>query len=104
MTWSTIAARAVNAGFRSFGQPATYTPAGGDPIVVTVIVSRPTETVGFGEAGFRGPAIVADLRAAEVASPGRGDALTISGTDYTVFAHPSADPEGLVHRLELRLA
>jgi hypothetical protein len=39
----------VDATFAAFGIDATYTPAGGNPVSVRVIVCRPDTIVGFGE-------------------------------------------------------
>lgn len=102
MAWSDLATRTTLSSFRSFGQAATYTPAGGDAVAVTVIFSRPTEDGGFGEAGFRGRVASAELRLAEVASPAKGDTLEVDGTVYVVAAAPEIDSLGLVARLALR--
>jgi hypothetical protein len=58
----TALAEAVDATFAAFGIDATYTPAGGDPVPVRHIATRPDQIVGFGETRIH--AETATLRAA----------------------------------------
>ncbi len=90
----------IDAGFRTFGQDATYQPIGGGSLVVRVILGQATEVSGLFDAGLAAPAHIADVRIAEVAAPQTGDLLTVEGTTYIVRqAHQ--DPERLVWRLDL---
>jgi len=100
MTWSTAAARAVNAGFRTFGRSATYTPAGGDPIAVTVIVKTPEGDLSGIGLGARRIGRVADVRSSEVASPAEGDTLTI-GEESFIVRGAAPDAERLAWSLDL---
>src|SRR5690606_20189266 len=78
--WHDALKRAADHHFRTFGEPAVYTPADGEPVAVTVIRRQPAAEVEFGSVGFRGVAWEADLRACDVAAPTKGGSLT-AGTD-----------------------
>ena len=59
----------VDATFAAFGIGATYTPAGGEPVPVLVIASRPDTIVAFGETRIHAETATFEGRASEVASP-----------------------------------
>lgn len=84
-----------------FGESATYTPQGGMPVEVTVIVLRPRETAPLGQVGARGPKRLALLRKSEVSNPKRDDQLTVAGETLTLRAKPTLDDTGAVWRLDL---
>lgn len=98
--WSEIAARAVDAGFGTFGQAATYTPSGGSAVNVTVIMKTPEGNLAGFHTGAWRPGRVADVRASEVAAPAEGDVLEVGGETFIVRG-ARADPERLVWTLDL---
>lgn len=66
----------------NFGDSATYTPVGGSPASVTVLLSdpRPLET------GVPGYIAECDVFLADLASePQRGDVVTIGAVEYSVI-------------------
>lgn len=91
----------TDAGFRTFGRAAIYTPAGGDPVAVTIILDAPVETVGLGATGARIPGYRAKLRKSEIAAPKRGDQVTSGGLTFKLQAAPTLDAEGLAWALDL---
>lgn len=100
MSWAALASRAVDAGFQTFGQAASYTPSGGSAADVTVIVKTPEGDLSGFSLGARRVGRVADVRASEVASPAEGDLLTIGGESFTVRG-ATPDAERLVWSLDL---
>jgi hypothetical protein len=79
------------------------TPAGGDPISVRVIGSRPNAIVGLGETRIHAKTATFEARASEVASPRPGNQLTVGGEAFVVQGEPERrDPEGLVWNLDTR--
>ena len=90
----------INAGFRTFGQGATYQSVGGGSLTVRVILGQATEVSGLFDAGLAAPAHVADVRIAEVAAPLSGDLLIVDGATYIV-RQARQDAERLVWRLDL---
>lgn len=97
MNWADRAKRVVDTTFRTFGEPATYTPAGGGaPVAVTVI--RKTPQVGVDAVGARfvagGDSI--DVRRAEVPDLRQGDGLQTADVAYTVTGAPTLDADRLV--------
>lgn len=100
--------KASDAGFRRFGVDATYTPDGGSAVSVKVVLTRgEIADGGISRAGVvlspsaQDDALMADLRASEVATPAKGATLTIDGLDYPVCATPELDSERKVWRLTL---
>jgi len=90
----------IDACFRTFGQDATYQPAGGGSLAIRTILGQATEVSGLFDTGLAAPAHVADLRVAEVAAPVPGDQLIVDGATYIVRqAHQ--DAERLVWHLDL---
>ncbi len=102
--------RGVDAGFRHYGVAATFTPAGGAGVAVTVILRKPETEASFQTAGYRlaaagqAAALTADIRRTEVAAPAKGDGLTVGGVGYLVVDTPDLDSERLVWTLPLRKA
>jgi hypothetical protein len=98
----TAFAGAVDATFAAFGTDATYTPAGGEPIPVRVIASRPDTIVGFGETRIHVETATFEVRESEVANPRPGDQLTIGGVTFVVQGEPERrDPDRLVWTLDV---
>lgn len=98
--WSEVAARAVDAGFRTFGVAGAYTSSGGSAVDVTVIMKTPEGNLSGFDTGAWRPGRVADVRASEVASPAEGDALAVGDESFTVRG-ARADAERLVWTLDL---
>ena len=94
---------ALDATFAAFGFDALYTPAGGEPIPVRVIVRRPDAIVGFGETRTHAETATFELRASDVASPRPGDQLTVGSETLVVQGEPERrDPDRLVWTLDAR--
>ena len=99
----TVFAGAVDATFTAFGADATYTPAGGEPVVVRVIARRPDTIVGFGETRIHAETTAFEVRASEVASPRPDDQLTVGGETFIIQGEPERrDPDQLVWTLDTR--
>jgi hypothetical protein len=99
----TAFAGAVDATFAAFGIDALYTPAGGEPVPVRVVVRRPDTIVGFGDARIHAEIAILELRAAEVASPRPGDQLALDGETFIVQGEPERrDPDRLVWSQDAR--
>ena len=65
----TVFQGAVDATFAAFGIDALYSPAGGEPVSVRVIASRPDTIVGFGGTRIHAETATFELRASEVTKP-----------------------------------
>ena len=88
---------AVDATFAAFGIDAVYTPAGGDPVAVRVIASRPDTIVGFGETRIHAETATFEVRASKVANPRPGDRIALDGENFIVQGEPERrDPDRLV--------
>ena len=102
-SWFDMLERAADRQFRTFGEPAVYTPDVGDPLAVTVIRRQPSAEVPFGTAGFQGIAWEADVRASEISTPVAGATLTIGAESFTVAGVPRQDATARIFTLPLRL-
>ena len=105
MTFAAAMTRAQSAIYRTFGVPATYMPAAGDPVACTVIPTErsPDALVQFGQTAVIAGARLLEVRATEVPTPARGDTLTVDGDTLTVSAeprHPDGDHDRLLWLLE----
>jgi hypothetical protein len=99
----TAFAGAVDATFAAFGIDALYTPAGGEPVPVRVVVRRPDTIVGFGDTRIHAETAILELRAIEVASPRPGDQLALDGETFIVQGEPERrDPDRLVWSQDTR--
>jgi hypothetical protein len=86
---------AVDATSAAFGIDAVYTPAGGEPITVRVLVKRPDTIVGFGETHIHAETATFEVRTSEIASPRPGDQLTAGSETFVVQDEPEwRDPTG----------
>jgi hypothetical protein len=84
----------------AFGDPVTFTAAGGSPQAVTGLLDDPAPP----ESGYPGNvAIVEILKADLVGTPLQGDAVTTGAHSYIVFDVKSDDvgPGGLYWKLAL---
>ena len=99
----TVFQGAVDATFEAFGIDALYTPAGGAPVPVRVIVRSPDTIVGFGETRIHAETATFELRASEVASPRPDDQLIVDGQTFVVQGEPERrDPDRLVWTVDAR--
>jgi hypothetical protein len=98
----TVFQGAVDATFAAFGIDAIFTPAGGDPVSVRVIVRQPDTIVGFGETRIHAETATFEVRASEVPNPRPGDQLTVDGETLVVQGEPARrDPDRLVWTLDV---
>ena len=81
-----------------------YTADGGAPKLVRVILRRPDEVTGFGEARIWSETTRLDLRLAEVSDPRPGDRIEIDGEAFLIQGEPVRDRERLVWTVDLRPA
>lgn len=70
--------------FDLVGQSASYTPAGGSAVPVTVIPDRPDELAAIGTVGVNVPARIFRARVAELAAAKRGDRIETGEETLTV--------------------
>ena len=77
--------RMVDDLYAHLGEPATYTPANGSSVVVTVIAKRPDREIDIGVSGLQVATQQADIRVSEL-PPGadRGDVLDLGGESFVV--------------------
>ncbi len=78
-------ARMVDDLYAHLGEPATYTPANGSPVTVTVIAKRPDREIDVGVSGLQVATQQADIRVFEL-PPGadRGDRFDLGGERFTM--------------------
>lgn len=78
-----------------FGEPATYTPAGGSPYAMTGILDT-TDAARAKDSGAYGTFFV--LLSAFTAAPSKGDLLTIGSVSFVIRSQPTdhVDGEGSV--------
>ena len=63
---------------------ATYTPDGGAPVSVRVIVEHNVELASVGFSGVSDRRTMIGVRKSEIPQPGRGDTLLVGSTTYVV--------------------
>lgn len=98
---SALAGRAIDAAFRTWGVDAAYTPAGGAPRTIRVLLSRPDEIVDVGGFAHVGAATMVEIRKSEIATPKKGDGLTIDGEAYKLGEPRQPDGRRLKWRASL---
>lgn len=87
----------ADSGFEAFGIAATYTPPGGSPVAVTVILDQPDEVIDYEMGRSRVQAIKLDVRDSEIAGgPAIGGQFVTESKTYRVAGEPRADGERLV--------
>ena len=88
----------------NIGAQAHYTPDGGTPVLVRVVMRRADEITGFGEARLWSETTRVDLLVAEVPNPRPGERIEIDGEAFVIQGEPVRDRERLVWTLDLRPA
>ena len=88
----------------NIGRDAVYTPEGGAPVLVRVVVRRADAITEFGEARLWSETTRIDLRVAEVQAPRPGDRIEIEGEAFLIHGEPVRDRERLVWTVDLRPA
>jgi len=63
---------------------AIYTPDGGAPVSVRVIVEHDVELAAIGLSGVSDRRTMIGIRKSEIALPGRGDTILVGATTYVV--------------------
>ena len=84
MSWQSSIADALTAAFNAVGQSATFTPASGDPVSLTVNVTREVVPQGYDATAWTSEYTVECILADLPREPDRGETFTIDGTSYTV--------------------
>lgn len=74
---------------------AVYTPAGGDPIEIRVVLSVPSREFSLNEGRLMLGTHELQVRRIDVAQPAIGDAVTINGEDLRINSEPMLDVEGV---------
>ena len=92
---------AIDRIYRIFGKDATYTPNGGSPSTVKVLVRRPDELVEFGETQVRSEKALFEVRVSEAAIPLNGTML-YDGITYDIQAANREDPDRLTWTLDVQ--
>lgn len=102
--FESAAAVALDTHYSVFGVAAVYSPAGGDPVDVTVIVEdRSLDTQDGRSVRHRVSVLSARVRKAEVAALNRGDSISIEDETTTYTIVPSAAvSDGLEWTFEAR--
>ena len=85
----------------NFGVAATYTPQVGSPVAVTLIWTRPDDTVELSGMATRLPKRVGKVRVSQLADPKKGDTLTVGAATFTV-GDRHRDELGLEWSLDLK--
>lgn len=93
-------ATAHDATFEQWGDAGTFTPDGGAPVAVTVIVRGPAEAEDFGELGIVATAWTARIRVSELAAVAQGDGLVVPQGAFTVKT-AEMNPPRTLHMLDL---
>ena len=88
----------------NLARDAVYTPEGGAPATVRLVLRRPDAVTGFGDARVWSETTRPDLRVAEVATPRPGDRIEVDGEASVVQGEPVRDAERLTWTVELRPA
>lgn len=101
MSLEIAAALAVDTQFEAFGKPATFRPAAGAPIAVTVDMRRPDaradSILGPAPSAINVQTVTIEVRVSEIAAPSKNDQFTVAGVDYLINEKPQTlDPERLV--------
>ncbi|MEQ9330268.1 hypothetical protein [Thalassobaculum sp.] len=87
--------------FSRLGVAGVYTPAGGDPVDLVVILDQVDSDVGVPGVGVRAPERFVRVRVAELAAPARGATLVVAGETLTLGT-PERDETGAVWRIGCR--
>lgn len=75
---------------------AVWTPEGGDPVALRLMLRRPDQVQEWGEARIVTGTVRADIRTADAPTLAHGDAIAVGATAYIVNGEPTRDPLQLV--------
>ena len=95
-----LAVLAVDAAFRQFGTPATYTPASGPVVAIRVIAKRPDTEIRYENTTLIASTALFEVRCSELPAFRPNELITVDGTDYAIQAARRLDPDRLVWTLE----
>ena len=95
-----FASLAVDAAFREFGTPATYTPASGPVVAIRVIAKRPDTEIRYENTTLIASTALFEVRCSELPAFRPNELITVDGTDYAIQAARRLDPDRLVWTLE----
>lgn len=84
MAVESAADRAIFVSTDDFGVTATYTPSGGAPASIPVILDQPHSIGDLGALGALQIGFTVTVRADDVASPAKGDAIAIGSRSFLV--------------------
>ena len=90
----------VDAAFREFGTPATYTPASGPVVTIRVIAKRPDTEVRYENTTLIASTALFEVRCSELPTFRPNELITVDGVDYAIQAARRLDPDRLVWTLE----
>jgi len=103
MSLETILNLSLDAPFTLHGESATYTPAGGSPVTVTVIPRHPDEIIGLTDTPIQTATMLFDIRVSELADPDDGDVIAYKIVNYLVSGEPRReDDRGKIWTIETR--
>lgn len=84
MAVESAADRAIFVATDDFGSTATYTPAGGAPVSLSIILDQPHSLGDLGALGALQIGWVATARADDMASPMKGDSLVVGARTFVI--------------------
>ena len=93
-------ARSVDSLFEKLGMEASFIPAIGSGMPVTVVPKRPDAIIGLGDSGVQAEVTLFDLRVREVEEPKTGDVIEYDGAVYRIIGEPRRDAHRLVWTVE----
>lgn len=86
----------------NMAQDAIYTPSGGDPVSVRVLLRQPDVAADpFGSSTLSASTLV-EARVSDIPDPASGDTITVAGTAYTIQGAPRRDETRSVWSMEAR--
>lgn len=93
-------AKSVDSLFEKLGMSASFIPAIGSGVLVTVVPKRPDAVIGLGNASVQAEVTLFDLRVSEVEEPKEGDVIEYDDTMYRIIGEPRRDAHRLVWTVE----
>lgn len=94
--FESLAQRALDSAFATFGAAATYSPPSGPSVSCTIIVNAADDVAQLGQSGFVSARREVEARLTE-ASPVKGGTFTLGAQTLKIVAAPRRDdPERLV--------
>lgn len=73
-----------------------WSALGGPPVACRIILARPDQMTGFGEAQIVSDTVRLDMRVSEIAAPADGDWIVIGSERYVLQGEPRRDRLRLV--------